>query len=92
MRKLITRYWKLENVKRLLDENTEMERLRETAEERVRISWCGRSGGVLKRRVEELEVNNEDLHAKLEEQPETITRHEEKEDLTRQNRSSPTRH
>jgi hypothetical protein len=39
MRKLITRCWKLENVKRLLDENTEMERLREIVEERGRVSW-----------------------------------------------------
>jgi hypothetical protein len=45
-----------------------------------RVSW---SWGALKSLVEELEGDNEDLRAKLEEQAETIAQREEgKEDLT----------
>ena len=75
----------LENVKGLLEENTEeMERLREIVEERGGENGYASSGsgGALKRRVEELEGDNEDLRAKLEEQAEAIARREdEKEDL-----------
>ena len=64
-------------------EEREMERLRDIVEE---LGWedefrgSGGSGSALKRHVEELEVDNEDLRAKREEQPETIQRGEE--DLT----------
>ena len=73
-----------ENVKGLLEENTEeIERLRESVEERGgEDALRGSASAGLKRRVEDLEGDNEDLRAKLEEQAETIAqREEEKEDL-----------
>jgi chromosome segregation ATPase len=70
-------------VKVLLEENKyEMERLREIVEERGGENGFGSASTALKRRVQELEGDNEDLCAKLEEQDEVITqREDEKEDL-----------
>jgi chromosome segregation ATPase len=73
----------LENMKVPLKENTyEMERLREIVEERGGENSFSGASTALKRRVQELEGDNADLHAKLEEQDEVITQREiEKADL-----------
>jgi chromosome segregation ATPase len=73
----------LENVKRLLEENMyEMERLREIVKECGGENGFGGASTALKKRVQELEGDNEDLCAKLEEQDEVIMQREyEKEDL-----------
>jgi chromosome segregation ATPase len=73
----------LENVKRLLEENTyEMERFRVIVEERGGENGFGGASTMLKRRVQELERDNTDLRAKLEEKDEVITqREDEKENL-----------
>jgi hypothetical protein len=73
---------KLENVKGLLKENAdEMERLKEIVEERGgEDTFNGGNDGVLKRRVEDLEAENTDLHSKLTSQTQTQTL-DEKEDL-----------
>jgi chromosome segregation ATPase len=73
----------LENMNVLLEENTyEMERLREILEERGDENGCGGTSTVLKRRVQELEGDNKNLRAKLEEQDEVILqRKDEKADL-----------
>ena len=74
--------WEVDDV--TLEE--EMERLRDIVEERRgedAFLGSASSGGALKRRVEELEGDKEDLRAKLDEQAETITqREEEKNYLT----------
>ncbi|KAL4245899.1 hypothetical protein ABKN59_009564 [Abortiporus biennis] len=69
----------LENVRGLLEENTdEMERLRDLVEQRE----DAQSGGQLRRQIEELEAENEDLRLRMDEQEELIThRTDEKEDL-----------
>jgi hypothetical protein len=73
----------LENMKGLLEENMyEMERHWEIVAERGGENSFGGASTVLKRCVQELEGDNEDVRAKLEEQDEEITqREDEKEDL-----------
>jgi hypothetical protein len=57
----------LENMKGLPEENMyEMERLREIVEERGGENGFGGASTALKRRVQELERDNEDLRTKLE--------------------------
>jgi hypothetical protein len=72
----------LENMKGLLERNTyEMERLREIVEERGGENSFSSASTALKRCVQELEGDNEDLRSKLKEQDEVITqREDEKED------------
>jgi hypothetical protein len=73
----------LQHMKELLEENTyEMERLREIVEERGGKNGFGGASTALKRHVQ-LEGDNENLHAKLEEPDEVTTqREDEKEDLS----------
>jgi hypothetical protein len=67
-----------ENMKGLLEENTyEMERLWEIVEERGGENSFGSASTALKRRVQELDGDNEDLRAKLEEQEKVITQRED---------------
>ena len=76
----------LRNMKGLLEENTdETEWLWDIVKERGFSS----SSIALKRRAEQLEGENEDLRAKLEERVEVITpREDEKEDLAHRSRCS----
>jgi hypothetical protein len=68
----------VENMRGLLEKNTyEMERLREIVEERGGENGFGDDSTALKRRAQELEGNNEDLRAKLEEKDEVITQRED---------------
>ncbi|KII89526.1 hypothetical protein PLICRDRAFT_160873 [Plicaturopsis crispa FD-325 SS-3] len=77
----------LDNVKGLLEDNMdEIERLREMLERRGDESGAGEGGDSrrdrMKRRMEELEADNEDLRARVEEHAELIAqRDDEKEDL-----------
>jgi hypothetical protein len=73
----------LENMKGLLNENPyQMERLREIVKERGGENGFGGANTTLKRCVQELEGDNADLRAKLEEQDEvTMQREDEKADL-----------
>lgn len=73
----------LENVRGLLEENAEeLERLRELAEQRADMSSGGGGGERWRRRVEELEDENEDLRVKMDELEELATRgNDEKEEL-----------
>ncbi|KIM79979.1 hypothetical protein PILCRDRAFT_9869, partial [Piloderma croceum F 1598] len=73
----------LENVKGLLEENTdEMEGPKEIVEEHGREDAFNSGGGALKRRIEDLESENTDLHSKLTSQTQTLAQtQDEKEDL-----------
>jgi chromosome segregation ATPase len=74
----------LENMKALLEENTdEMDRLREIVEQRGgEGDLTTATAGSLKRRVDELEADNDELRLKLDEQVELLgLREEEKDDL-----------
>jgi hypothetical protein len=68
----------LEHMKELLEENTyEMERLQQIVEERAGENGFGGASTMSKRRMQELERDNEDLRAKLEGQDEVILQRED---------------
>ncbi|OBZ75317.1 Anucleate primary sterigmata protein B [Grifola frondosa] len=73
----------LENVRGLLEENTEeMERLRDLVEQKGGDSTGEGGDGRWRRHAEELEAENEDLRVKIDELEEVATqRNDEKEDL-----------